>query len=81
MNQQTWVENMLQEAEERVLSRTASETPIPKEKVDKRAIDSDSPVTKFSTKEFKIYTKKLKSSSNSKIEFPSLEYTQGTIVL
>lgn len=66
---------MLQEAEEQVLSRIASETPIPKEKTDKRAREDDSSVTEVSAEEFKIYTKKLKVGSSSKIEFPSLEDT------
>lgn len=36
MKQHTWVENTLQEAEDQVLSRKSSETPIPIEKIDKR---------------------------------------------
>lgn len=80
MNQKNWIENTLQEAEEQVLSRIALETPIPREKTEKRPREEDSPsVTEFSAKEFKIYTKKTKTSS--KLDFPLLEETQGTIVL
>ena len=74
MNQGEWQENTLQEVEEQVLSRTTSEIPIPREKIDKRLREDDYPsVTKFSAKEFKIYRKKIKT--DSKIDFPPLEET------
>jgi len=79
MKQHTWVENTLQEIEEQILSKIALETPIPKEKTDKRPRHDDSPsVTEVSAKEFKIYTKKIKTGS--KIEFPPPEDTTGSIV-
>lgn len=67
MKHHTWVENMLHEVEEQVLSRTTLDTPIPKEKTNKRAGENDSPVLEVSAKEFKIYNENLKSGSSSKI--------------
>lgn len=78
MNQYACVLNTLQEAEEQVLSKTTLETPIPREKIDKRLREDDSPsVTKVSAKEFKIYTKKIKT--NSKLDFPPLEDTHALL--
>lgn len=74
MNQQDWVENTLQEAKEQVLSRTASETPTPREKTEKRPREEDSPsLMEVSAKEFKMYTKKTKTCS--KVDFPPLKET------
>ena len=65
MNQHIWVENTLQEAKEQVLFREASETPLPREKTKKRLREGDSLLVKTS----------------SKIDFPPLDETWGTIVL
>lgn len=80
MNQQNWVENTLQEAEEQVISRTTSETPIPREKSEKWPREEESPtIIELSAKEFNIYANNIKTSS--KIDFPLLQEAQGTIVL
>jgi len=49
----TCMENTLHEAEEKVLSRKTLETPITKEKTDKREREDDSQLMKVSSKEFK----------------------------
>lgn len=69
----------MQEAEEQVLSRTASEIPSPREKNKKIPREEDSPsITEVSAKEFKIYSKKTKTSS--KVDCPPLEESHRTIV-
>lgn len=63
-----------------MLNKTTLETPTPREKIEKRPREEDSPlVTEVSAKEFKIYSKKTKTTS--KVYFPPLEEIEGTIVL
>lgn len=80
MNQWNWVEDTLQDAKEKVISRTTSKTHIPRKNIEKRQREEDSPsVTKFLASEFNIYTKQ--NWTSSKIDFLLLEETWGTILL
>lgn len=59
MNQDQWDRNTLQEEEEKALSTTTSQTPLPQEKHNKRPREEiSSPVTEISAKEFISYPKR-----------------------
>lgn len=63
MNQDQWLENTLQEVEEKVIYTTITKTPTSQEKHDKRPREYlSSLVTEIQGKEFKIYKKRQNTS-------------------